>query len=139
MKHIKLYEQFLTEKKVQVKRKWGQYPAKRTSTTAKVRNAIFNAMNDGVITEEEIKKILTEIGANKRWLSRNKKLFVISELDGITSYGLSKFGKRIFDAISLTEDVHGNPNMNTQGMGAIEFPDGDKPGSGDIPVEDEEE
>jgi len=144
MKYIKLYETFLNEKKVQVKRKWGSYPAKRTSTSARVRNAIFDAMTDGIITEDELKRILFEIGANSKWLSKNKNLFIISEVDGIASYGLSKFGKRIFNAISLSENVHGNPNMNTQGMNDVKFPHnpGDansfstqETGSGDIPFD----
>lgn len=122
MKHIKNFDDFLFEKKVQIKRKWGQYSSKNISTAAKVRNAVFSAIGDGIITEEELKKVLTELGANKRWLSRNKNLFIVSEEDGIFSYGLSKYGKKIFDTISLEENIHLNPNANVQTIGNPTIP-----------------
>jgi hypothetical protein len=49
-----------------------------------------------VITEEEIQKILTELGADTRWHKRHKDFFVISE-DG--TYSLSKKGKHVYSKV----------------------------------------
>jgi len=142
MKNIKTYNQFLNEKRMQIKRKYtDKYPAKRISSNAKVRTAVFDAISDGIITADELKNILKEIGASSRWLSKNKKLFDISEDDGTTCYKLSPYANKIIKAFIIDETVHSNPNMNTQGMGNTSFPDGETTGSGDIPFDlnDEEE
>jgi len=96
MKNIKNLEEFITEKKVAVKRRYTEnHPAKYVSTSAKVRNTVLDAIGDGVITEEEMDKILSEIQAHKRWVSRNSKLFSITEEDGVKKISLSNHGKRI--------------------------------------------
>lgn len=97
MKNLKNISDYLIEKRVIVKRKYTeQYPAKIASTAAKVRNSLFTAMSDGVLTEEELLKILAETNVNRRWLSRNISLFKISEDEnGVKRYTLSKFGQRI--------------------------------------------
>jgi cytidyltransferase-like protein len=109
MKNLKNISEYLTEKRVIVKRKYTeQYPAKLASTYASVRNSLFNAMSDGVLTEEELLKILAETNVNKRWLSRNISLFNVSEDEnGIKRYSLSKFGQRIHNAtVSITEALN---------------------------------
>jgi cytidyltransferase-like protein len=99
MKPILSIHEFLTEKKVTVKRKYTEnYPAKIVSTSAKVRNAVFDAMKDGFITEEEFNKILTAVNANKRWFSRNSAMFSIKEESGIKKYSLSPYGLKIKSA-----------------------------------------
>jgi len=97
MDNINDLENFLNERKVIVKRRYTEaYPAKNISTNARVRSAILDAISDGHITEEEMSKILSELKAHKRWLSRNKQLFNISEDQaGIKTYGLSPYGKRV--------------------------------------------
>lgn len=96
MKNIKNLEEFITEKKVAVKRRYTEnHPAKYVSTAARVRNAVLDAIGDGVITEEEMDKILSEIQAHKRWVSRNSKLFNITEEDGVKKISISSRGKRI--------------------------------------------
>ena len=142
MKNIKTFTQFLNEKKIQIKRKYtDRHPAKRISSNARVRTAVLDAISDGIITADELKNILKEVGANSRWLSKNKKLFNISEDDGIICYKLSPYANKIVKSLMIDEEVHANPNMNTQGMGNTTFPDGETPGSGDIPfiLDDEEE
>lgn len=91
------FENFLNERKVTLKRKYTEaYPAKHISTSARVRNAVLDAVADGVITEEELKGILAEIEAHKRWLSRNSSLFKIEEdEEGNIVYRLSKKGNKI--------------------------------------------
>ena len=97
MKNLLGINDYLTEKKIVVKRRYTEsYPAKFASTSAKVRNAIFDAIADGHLTEEELKRILSEMNANKRWLGRNQSLFNISEdQGGIKTYSLSPYGQRL--------------------------------------------
>lgn len=109
MKNIKTLTEFITEKKVTIKRKYtDMYPAKYASTSAKVRNVILDAIGDGVITEEEMDKILSEIQAHKRWKSRNFNLFKVIKEDGVRKIMLSNKGKKIkkltLDS-TLTESV----------------------------------
>lgn len=97
MDNINDLNNFLNERKVTVKRRYTEaYPARNVSTAARVRNAILDAVADGHITEEEMSKILSELKAHKRWLSRNKDLFNISEdQTGIKTYALSPYGHRV--------------------------------------------
>ena len=99
MDNINDLNKFLNEKKVVVKRRYTEaHPAKNVSTNARVRSVILDAISDGHITKEEMSRILTELQANKRWLKRNLSLFNISEdQDGITTYSLSPYGKRVKD------------------------------------------
>ena len=99
MDNINDLNNFLNEKKIVVKRRYTEaYPAKNISTNARVRSVILDAISDGHITEEELTRILTTLEANKRWLSRNKTLFNISEdQEGIVTYALSPYGKRVKD------------------------------------------
>jgi hypothetical protein len=109
MKNLLNISDYLTEKRVVVKRRYTEeYPAKLMSTSAKVRNALFDAMSDGHLSEDEIKKILTELNANKRWLGRHQSLFNISEdQSGVKSYSLSPYGQRIRTATrSLNEGLN---------------------------------
>lgn len=90
-------DDYISEKKVTVKRRYtDKHPARKMSTAARVRSAIFTAMGDGVLTEEELKTALASTKAHKRWLSRNGSLFNISEDEsGIKTYSLSVFGNRV--------------------------------------------
>lgn len=103
MNNIKKLDSFITEKKVIVKRRYTEkYPAKNVSTSARVRNAILDAVADGHLTEEEVSKILSEIKAHNRWLKRNTNLFNISEDEnGIKRYSLSPYGNRVRKATQL--------------------------------------
>ena len=85
------------ESKIQIKRRYtDNHPAQTSGKTARVRNAMIEALADGVLTEEEFNNILKEKSIdNKRWMKRNSKYFTVSE-NGI---GLSKFGKRILTGI----------------------------------------
>lgn len=96
MEAIPKLSEVLLEKKVVLKRKYTEnYPAKKVSTSAKVRNHVFNAIGDGVITDEEFQKILIEINANKRWAKRNGRLFSIQEEESVKKVSLSEYGKKI--------------------------------------------
>jgi hypothetical protein len=87
---------YLAEKKVVLKRKYTEtYPAKKVSTSAKIRNHIFNAIGDTVVTEEEFQKLLSEVNAHKRWAKRNTRLFSIKEEESVKKITLSEYGKKI--------------------------------------------
>ena len=97
MDNLKNIQDFITEKRVTVKRRYTEkYPAKNVSTAARVRSAILDAVADGHLTEDEVNNILSEIKAHKRWLKRNLGLFNISEDEtGIKRYSLSPYGHRV--------------------------------------------
>jgi hypothetical protein len=98
MKNITKLSDFLLEKKIVLKRKYTEnYPAKNVSTSAKVRNHVFNAIGDAVITEEEFQRILAEVNANKRWAARNGRLFSIKEEESVRKISLSDYGKKIYN------------------------------------------
>ena len=107
----------LMESKIQIKRRYtDNHPAQTSGRTARVRNAMIEALADGVLTEEEFNNILKEKSIdNKRWMKRNSKYFTVSE-NGI---GLSKFGKRILTGIkpvvSLTLESFISEKANISG------------------------
>lgn len=86
----------ILEKKVQYKRKYTEnHPAKIVYSGARVRRAIFDAMKDDRITEDELNKILSEVGANYKWKKHNEHLFSLLEDGDIKYYTLSNIGKKI--------------------------------------------
>ena len=96
-------DDFLSEKRVTYKRQYTEsHPAQQASTTARVRNAVFAAMKDGVITEDELTTILQAAQAGPRWVSRNVDLFKITEDQGLRTYRLSNKGSRIFSSTQTT-------------------------------------
>jgi len=118
MKHLKSIDSFsepISEARVTVKRRYTEsHPAKNISTAARVRNSVIEAMGDGVLTEEELSKILQELKAHKRWLGRNTKLFNISEdQNGIKSYALSPFGKRVMKKTITVNESNDINEMDT--------------------------
>ena len=103
MNHILNMNDFLSEKRVTYKRQYTEsYPAQQASTAARVRNAVFSAMKDGVITEDELSTILQTAQASPRWVSRNVDLFKITEEEGLRTYRLSGKGSRIFRSTQTT-------------------------------------
>jgi len=103
MNHLLNMDDFLSEKKVTYKRQYTEaYPAQQASTAARVRNAVFSAMKDGVITEDELNTILQTAQAGPRWVSRNVDLFKITEEEGLLTYRLSDKGSRIFRSTQTT-------------------------------------
>jgi len=97
------FNDYINERKsITLKRKYTEnHPAMEVGMTAKVRNKVLTAISDGLVTQDEFDRILSELsGDSKRWFKRNARYFNVSE-DGIS---LSKFGKRALDAISVNED-----------------------------------
>jgi len=98
---------FLNEKRVTVKRRYTEaHPAKNVSTAARVRSTILDSIADGHITEDEMTRILSELKAHKRWLSRNKGLFNISEDQaGIKTFSLSPYGLRVKNKTTILNEA----------------------------------
>ena len=122
------FEDFLSEgKKIQIKRKYTEnHPASTVGKTASVRNAVLKAVKDGVITEEEFTKILSELsGDYKQWRTRNTKYFNVSE-EGIK---LSKWGLRILaelDEEPKAAVVNEKIKITKDEWPYVEFKDGGK-------------
>ena len=124
------FEDFLKEgKKIQIKRKYTEnHPARTVGKTANVRNEILKAVKDGVITEEEFTKILSELsGDHKQWRTRNSKYFNVSE-EGIK---LSKWGRRILSEVEEAPKlkafpVHEAIKITKDDWPIIKFKDGGK-------------
>ena len=112
MKNVNDLNSFLNEKKVTVKRRYTEaHPAKNVSTAARVRSSILEAIADGHITEEEMTRILSELKAHKRWLSRNKGLFNISEdQTGIKTFSLSPYGLRVKNKTTVLNEALNVPH-----------------------------
>ena len=112
MNNLKNIQDFITEKRVTVKRRYTEkHPAKNVSTAARVRSAILDAVADGHLTEDEVNNILSEIKAHKRWLKRNLGLFNISEDEtGIKRYSLSPYGHRVRTATAPINEALNVPH-----------------------------
>lgn len=122
MNNLKNIKDFITEKRVTVKRRYTEnHPAKTVSTAARVRSTILDAVADGHLTEEEVNTILAEIKAHKRWLKRNLGLFNISEDEtGVKRYSLSPYGQRVRTATAPINEAlkvpHKKPGMKKVNM-----------------------
>ena len=103
LKYMRTFEQFLNEAKVVYKRAYtDKHPAKFTNEKAAVRNKILDAIQDGVITEEEFNSIVTNSGAHSRWSSRNGQYFS-STKEGIK---LSNYGLKIWEKVKGSSTVN---------------------------------
>ena len=112
MENLNDLNDFLNEKRVTVKRRYTEaHPAKNVSTAARVRSTILDSVADGHITEEEMTRILSELKAHKRWLSRNKGLFNISEDQaGIKTFSLSPYGIRVKNKTTVLNEALNVPH-----------------------------
>ena len=96
----------INEAHITVKRKYtDEYPSKMVYDGAKVRNTIFKAIGDGILTEDEIKKILEEIGADNKWHHRHKYFFNVSENGSSKSYKLSEKAKKLMNKYKKKLDI----------------------------------
>ena len=112
MENLNDLNDFLNEKRVTVKRRYTEaHPAKNVSTAARVRSTILDSIADGHITEDEMTRILSELKAHKRWLSRNKGLFNISEDQaGIKTFSLSPYGIRVKNKTTVLNEALNVPH-----------------------------
>ena len=128
------FNDFLNEKRVVIKRKYTEsYPAKKLSTHAKVRNQIFSALQNGMLSEEEFSNLLAATNAHNRWFKRNSRFFIVKEESGIKKIGLSSYGQKVMTKTLnesfeyLTEGVWANimkgvrPSQSPWSIVAIEY------------------
>jgi hypothetical protein len=102
MKNYPTFEQFVNENfqinegKVVYKRAYtDKYPARSANEKAAIRNKILDAIQDGVLTEDEFNSIIAETGAHSRWSSRNGQYFTVTK-EGIK---LSNYGLKVWEKI----------------------------------------
>ena len=83
------FEEFLNERNITLKRRYTEaHPAQTVGNSARVRNAIIEALKDGKITVEEFNNIVSQhSSAPSKWTRGNKRFFKIEE-DGVS---LSKY------------------------------------------------
>jgi hypothetical protein len=100
---LDLLEQVVNEGKIIYKRGYTpDHPARTANEKAAVRNAILDAIQDGVLAEDEISKIVKETGAHSRWMSRNSHYFKMTE-SGIR---LSAYGLKVWERVKNTGAVN---------------------------------
>jgi hypothetical protein len=96
MKNYQTFDQFLNEGKIIYKRGYTDlHPAKSTNEKAAIRNKVLGAIQDGILTEDELNNVIKETGAHGRWVSRNSHYFKMTE-NGIR---LSSYGMRIWERV----------------------------------------
>ena len=71
------FEDFLNERNITLKRRYTEvYPAKTVGGSARVRNAIIEALKDGKITVDEFNEIVSQhSSAPAKWTRGNKRFF----------------------------------------------------------------
>lgn len=113
LKDADILAESVNERVIYKRRYTDNYPAKKINSSTKVRNKVLDAIADGKITEDELYKILDELGSNKGWLKRNSKLFKIEE-DGIV---LSKTGFKMFKALKSLNEAYNEAGINRDVLG----------------------
>ena len=100
---LDLLEKAVNEGKIIYKRGYTpDHPARTANEKAAIRNAILDAVQDGVLTEDEISKIVKETGAQSRWMARNSHYFKMTE-SGIR---LSTYGLKVWERVKNSGAVN---------------------------------
>jgi hypothetical protein len=100
---LDLLENLINEGKIIYKRGYtDNHPARTANEKAAIRNAILDAIQDGVLTEDEISKVVKESGAHSRWMSRNSHYFKMTE-SGIR---LSSYGLKVWERVKNTGAIN---------------------------------
>lgn len=105
----------------QIKRKYGQYEAKRINASAPVRDSIVSFVGKRFVTEEELKSHLEKLSEQRggtvngaTWFRNNQKYFESFTNRGQQVVTLSKYGKRVLEFIlSKQEEQKLNEEDNT--------------------------
>lgn len=107
------FSDFVGEAYVTYKRKYTDlYPKRSMYVGAKVRNVIFSAIGDRSLDEDEIKKLLVEIGADDRWHQRHRYFFIITKEGKKKRYRLSKKAKKMHIEYSKKIDINEEESIN---------------------------
>lgn len=105
------FEDFLNERNITLKRRYTEnHPAQTVGNSAKVRNAIIEALKDGKLTVDEFNEIVGQhSSAPSKWTRGNKRFFKIEE-DGVS---LSKYGTKILNSL-VTESTINEKMSNAE-------------------------
>lgn len=97
------FKEFLNERNITLKRRYTEaHPAKTVGSSARVRNAIIEALKDGKITVAEFNDIVAQhSSAPAKWTRGNKRFFKIEE-DGVS---LSRYGQKILTSLVTESSV----------------------------------
>lgn len=112
--------------KVQIKRKWGQYEAHHVNSTTPVRDKMIQWVGERRVTEEELKQYLSSIQEERgkspdmSWFTRNDRFFEQTSHRGQDVYTLSKYGKRVLEAIKRGKAEKDKKQLN-ENWGAIQM------------------
>jgi hypothetical protein len=94
----------------EIKRKYGQYEAKRINAGAPIRDSIVTFVGKRFVTEDELKTHLEKLSEQRggavngaAWFKNNKKYFESFTNRGQNVVTLSKYGKRVFEFILATQ------------------------------------
>lgn len=103
------FEDFLNERNITLKRRYTEnHPAQTVGNSARVRNAIIEALKDGKITVEEFNNIVSQhSSAPSKWTRGNKRFFKIEE-DGVS---LSKYGTKILNSLVTESTINEKVNV----------------------------
>lgn len=114
-KGVNLYED-VNEARINIKRKYGQRGSIKTIQKAPLRNSILNKIGNKVVTEEDMKNLLSKVEEDlgkpynqTKWFRNNKRYFDKIKTSEGWSYKLSKYGKKVYDSIQ-----NGNKKMITE-------------------------
>ena len=94
----------------QIKRKYGQYEAKRINAGAPIRDSIVTFVGKRFVTEEELKSHLEKLSEERggtvngtQWFKNNKKYFESFTNRGQNVITLSKYGKRVLEFVNMNK------------------------------------
>jgi len=104
--------------KLQIKRKWGQYEAHHVNSTTPVRDKMIQWVGERKVTESELKQYLSSVQEERgkspdmNWFTRNGRFFEQSTYRGQDVYVLSKYGKRVLEAIKCGNSEKSKKKLN---------------------------
>ena len=94
----------------QIKRKYGQYEAKRINASAPIRDSIVTFVGKRFVTEEELKSHLEKLSEQRggtvngtQWFKNNQKYFESFTNRGQNVITLSKYGKRVLEFVNTNK------------------------------------
>lgn len=104
--------------KVQIKRKWGQYEAHNVNSSTPVRDKMIQWIGERRVTESELKQYLSSIQEERgkkpdmSWFNKNGRFFEQTSHRGQDVFILSKYGKRVLEAIKCVKAEKDKKQLN---------------------------
>jgi len=118
---VNLYE------RVEIKRKYGEYPSHQINNEAPIRNRVVEFVGKRFVTEDELKSFLTKLEEDRgnaidqrKWFGRNMRYFESFQNRGQQVWTLSKFGKRVLENIIKAKSQKQTNSVN-ESVGLYKF------------------